>query len=132
MILLAARARSRRRSFGRAAARSGPGRATGRPPSRAPGGRSGTLTCGPAGETFRVHLELFAHRRVVIVPAGIGVARGGCVYPARTLTPTGVVEVARGAKLRLGDLFRIWGRRLGPRSLALVPLGLARPGLRRR
>lgn len=89
-----------------------------RPPAVATAGRPvGTLTCGPAGETFRVHLELFAHRRVVIVPAGIGVARGGCVYSARTLTPTGVVEVARAAKLRLGDLFRIWGRRLGPRSL---------------
>jgi hypothetical protein len=77
----------------------------------------GTLTCGPAGKTFLVHVELFAHRRVVIVPGGIGVGRSGCVYPARTRTPTGVVEVARGAKLRLGDLFRIWGRRLGPRSL---------------
>ena len=44
----------------------------------------GTLTCGPAGRTFRVHLELFAHRKVVIVPPGIGVARSGCVYPART------------------------------------------------
>ncbi len=77
----------------------------------------GTLTCGSAGKTFRVHIELFAHRRVVIVPAGIGVARSGCVYPARTLAPTGVVEVTRGARLSLGDLFRIWGRRLGPRSL---------------
>ena len=44
-------------------------------------------------------------------------ARNGCVYPARTLTPTGVFEIERGAKLRLGDLFRIWGRRLGERSL---------------
>jgi hypothetical protein len=77
----------------------------------------GELVCGPAGKTFRVHIELFAHRRVVIVPPGIGVARSGCVYPAHTLTPTGVVEVARGAKLRLGDLFRIWGRRLGKRDL---------------
>jgi hypothetical protein len=77
----------------------------------------GTLACGPEGPTFRVHIELFAHRRVVIVPAGIGVARSGCVYPARTHAPTGVIEVARGSKLRLGDLFRIWGRRLGPRSL---------------
>ena len=44
-----------------------------------------------------MHLELFAHRRVVIVPAGIGVDRTGCVYPARTLEPTGVVEVAHGS-----------------------------------
>ena len=33
---------------------------------------------------------------VVVVPPGIGVAKSGCVYPARTLLPTGVVEVARG------------------------------------
>ncbi len=89
-----------------------------RPPAVARAGRPvGALTCGRSGKTFRVHVELFAHRRVVIVPAGIGVARGGCVYPARTLTPTGIVEVARGSTLRLGDLFRIWGRRLGPRAL---------------
>jgi hypothetical protein len=77
----------------------------------------GELECRPAGKTFRIHLELFAERKVVVVPSGIGVARSGCVYPARTLTPTGVVEVERGAKLRLGDLFRIWGRRLGERAL---------------
>ena len=77
----------------------------------------GRLTCGAAGKTFRVHIELFAHRRVIVVPPGIGVARSGCVYPARTLTPTGVVEVAHDAKLRLGDVFRIWGRRLEHRTL---------------
>jgi len=76
----------------------------------------GSLACGRPGNTFRVHVELFAHRRVVVIPAGIGVAPG-CVYPVRTETPTGVFEVARGAKLRLGDLFRIWGARLGPRTL---------------
>ena len=81
----------------------------------------GKLTCGPAGKTFRVHLELFAQRKVVIVPPGIGVARNGCVYPARTSTPTGVVEVERGAKLRLGDLFRIWGRRLDEHRLLTFP-----------
>ena len=77
----------------------------------------GAFDCAPAGKTFRVHVELFAHRKVVIVPPGIGVARTGCVYPARTSTPTGIVEIARGAKLTLGDLFRIWGRRLGERTL---------------
>jgi hypothetical protein len=55
-----------------------------------------------------VHLELFASRRVVIVPAGIG----GCDAPLRTTAPTGVVEV-RGRRT-LGDLFAVWGRRLGP------------------
>lgn len=77
----------------------------------------GALTCGPAGKTFRVHVELFAGRRVIVVPSGIGVARGGCVYPVRTLAPTGVVEVASGTKVSLGDLFRVWGRRLGVRGL---------------
>ena len=89
----------------------------------------GTLRCGPAGSRFGVHVEVFAHGRVVIVPAGIGVAEPserrlgvvtpkGCTYPARTLTPTGVVEVARGWRLTLHDLFRLWGQRLGPNQLA--------------
>jgi hypothetical protein len=77
----------------------------------------GALRCGKPGKTFRVHIELFAQRLVVVVPKGIGIARSGCVYPARTLVPTGVVEVERGAKLTLGDLFRIWGRKLGTHSL---------------
>ena len=60
---------------------------------------------------FGVHLELFARGRVVIVPTGIGVARG-CTYPARTREPTGVIEVLRGAHLTLGDLFRLWQKPL--------------------
>ena len=78
---------------------------------------------------YGVHLEVFARRRVVIVPAGIGVARpwrlyfgrlipGGCTYPARTLDPTGVVEVRAGSRLTLGDVFRLWGQPLGPRRVA--------------
>jgi hypothetical protein len=78
---------------------------------------------------FGVHLEVFAHRRVVIVPAGIGVARpwgryfsrlipGGCTYPARTLDPTGVIEVQAGSRLTLGDVFRLWNQPLGPHRLA--------------
>ena len=71
----------------------------------------------------RVHLEVFANRRVVIVPAGIGVAgiravRFGRIRAARcharlwTLDPTGDVHAAtRG--LRLGDLFAVWGQPLG-------------------
>jgi hypothetical protein len=72
--------------------------------SSAPVGR---LRCAPGGVRFGVHLELFARRRVVIVPSGIGVARG-CSYPARTREPTGVIEVRRGSRLTLGDLFRLW------------------------
>jgi hypothetical protein len=67
-----------------------------------------TLRCGPLGTRYRVHLELFANRRVVIVPAGIG----GCEAPLRTTAPTGVVELK--GRRTLGDLFAIWGRRLGP------------------
>jgi hypothetical protein len=87
------------------------------------------LSCGGAGARYGVHLELFAKRRVVIVPAGIGVAApstrrfgsivpGGCTYPARTLTPTGVIEIRRGARLTLADLFRLWSQPLGLHRLA--------------
>jgi hypothetical protein len=68
------------------------------------------LRCGPRGTRYRVHLELFANRRVVIVPAGIG----GCSAPLRTTAPTGVVEVARQRRRTLGELFAVWGRKLGP------------------
>jgi hypothetical protein len=56
---------------------------------------------------FAVHLELFADRRAIVIPAGIG----RCSDPARTRTPIGVVEVVREG-LVLGDLFRIWGQTL--------------------
>jgi hypothetical protein len=81
------------------------------------------------GARFGVHLELFARRRVVVVPAGIGVARpfrhylgrvvpAGCTYPARTRQPTGVIEIGPGARLTLGQLFALWGRRLGAHRLS--------------
>jgi hypothetical protein len=84
----------------------------------------GRLTCTTGGARYGVHVELFARGLVVVVPAGIGVTRvaarrfgtivpAGCSYPARTLTPTGIVEVKRGARLTLGDLFRVWGQPLG-------------------
>jgi hypothetical protein len=71
--------------------------------------------------TQRAHVELFARGRVVVVPAGIGIApplvrvdaavrRGRCTYPIRTSDPTGVVEFAPSFHPTLGDLFRIWGR----------------------
>jgi hypothetical protein len=93
------------------------------------GRRVGDLACSQSSPMrLRVHLELFAHKRVLIVPAGIGVAPpverdgvyvlgGRCLYPLRTREPTGVVEVA-ATGLRVGDLFRIWGQPLGPRRLA--------------
>jgi hypothetical protein len=78
---------------------------------------------------FGVHLELFARRRVMIVAPGIGIAPprtrsgayvegGRCSYPLRTREPTGVIEVAPGATLRLGDLFALWGRPLSRRRIA--------------
>jgi len=89
----------------------------------------GALRCTRDGSRYGIHLELFADRRVVPVPAGIGVASpsrrraadvepGGCSYPIRTVTPTGVVEVSRGAPLTLGDLFAVWGQPLAAGRLA--------------
>jgi hypothetical protein len=77
---------------------------------------------------FGVHVEVFAAHRVLLLPAGIGVAqpwvrsgaeiRGGrCSYPARTVDPTGVVEVAENSRLTLGSLFSLWQKPLGRRRL---------------
>lgn len=76
----------------------------------------GPLTCRRGGRTFAVHVELFAERRVVVVPKGIGNGPS-CRYPVATEEPTGVLRVRRGRPYTLGDLFRVWGRRLGPRAL---------------
>jgi hypothetical protein len=73
------------------------------------------MECGARRVRSAVHVEVFAHRRVAIVPAGVG--RGpGCTYPLSTAEPTGVVRVST-ARATLGDLFRVWGQRLGPRRL---------------
>lgn len=83
----------------------------------------GGFRCRAPGRVFPFHLEIFADRRAVVVPPGIGVARPavrtgasiaprGCTYPLSTLTPAGIVEAAR-PRLRLGDLFRIWGLAFG-------------------
>jgi hypothetical protein len=85
------------------------------PPAPVRDGRPiGSLRCDSAPARFAVHVELFAHQRVATVPRGIG--RGPrCTYPLRTLDPTGVVYAAR--PVTLGDLFRIWGQRLGSQRL---------------
>ena len=78
---------------------------------------------------FGVHVELFARGRVVLVPAGIGVAppwstprphvvAGSCSYAARTSTPTGVIEVEKGLRLTLAGFFAIWGQPLDANRLA--------------
>jgi len=75
------------------------------------------------GRRFLAHIEIFIRRRVVLMPAGIGIAppharrggfvvRGRCAYPLRTREPTGLVEVAQGAPKRLADLFAVWGQPL--------------------
>lgn len=81
----------------------------------------------PLRQGLRVHLELFAQRRVVIVAAGIGlraasfrhgdVVHARCRAPLWTVDPTGVVRLERPG-LRLGELFAIWGQPLGPVRLA--------------
>jgi len=81
------------------------------------------------GGAFGVHLELFARRRVLIVPAGIGIAPpqhrrgtyvlgGSCSYPIRTVDPTGVIVVDRGTSAVLGTFFAVWGQPLSRSELA--------------
>ena len=98
-------------------------------PSTVHGLRVGSFTCARSRVSRNgVHLELFANDRVVVVPAGIGIAAplqlrrgdvvsGGCSYPARTREPTGVIEIVRSTRLTLGDFFEIWGQPLGPHRL---------------
>jgi hypothetical protein len=88
----------------------------------------GGLRCTRAAASYGVHLELYAHRLVVRVPSGIGVAPpqrrrgvyvlgGRCLYPLHTTEPTGVVVVARGRVPSLGELFAIWGQPLSGHAL---------------
>jgi len=70
----------------------------------------------------RAHVELFAFGRIVVVPAGIGIAKGrregayvlggSCRARLWTHEPTGVLELGSSG-LRLGDLFAVWGQPLG-------------------
>ena len=102
------------------------------------------LRCASAERPrFGAHVELFAHRQVVIVPAGIGIAPplrrqgayvlgGRCSYPLRTREPTGVVEVERGASLTLGQLFEVWGQPLSRTRLVGFVVAFPDPRVRRR
>lgn len=81
------------------------------------------LECRPdATARAWVHVELFERGRVVLFPAGLGIApprrtdgayvRGGrCRYEIWTEEPTGLFALTRPG-LRLTDLFALWGRRL--------------------
>ena len=75
---------------------------------------------------FRVHVEIFARRRAVVLPAGIGVERprrlvlgrvvdARCRAAVRTLDPTGVVEFDSHATFR--DVFAAWRMPLSPTRL---------------
>lgn len=87
------------------------------------------LRCSRGGaRRFGVHLELFAAKRVVLIPPGIGIApprrrngayvrRGRCSYPIRTREPTGVIE-AEGPGRTLGQLFAVWGQPLSRTRMA--------------
>jgi hypothetical protein len=78
----------------------------------------GGLRCGAIARLQRAHIEVFARRRVVIIPAGIGVSHArACTYAARTTAPTGVIEFDAAKQLTVGAFFRIWGQRLAPNRL---------------
>ena len=78
-----------------------------------PTARAGIAHCTSGGRSFAVHIELFARRKVVIVPPGVGT----CKDPVRTSAPTGVVHVSASRRSTLGDLFRVWGRPLSSKAL---------------
>jgi hypothetical protein len=79
----------------------------------------GRLRCTGIARPQRAHVELFARGRVLILPAGIGLARArACTYPLRTTTPTGVVEFDPSKRLTIGDFFAVWGQRLTPGRIA--------------
>ena len=96
-----------------------------RPPAKAPPPE--LCKPGPVQGAFRAHVELFAHGRAIVIPAGIGIGPpvekklgrivgARCRAEIRTLDPTGVVEFDRD-DLTVGDLFRVWRERLGPTQL---------------
>ena len=73
----------------------------------------GRFRCDGIRQVERVHLELFARGRAVIVPSGIGIARArACTYGMRTTTPTGVIEFDASRPPTLGGFFAVWGRSL--------------------
>jgi len=99
-------------------------------PAVAAGRPVGSLRCTRSrARRDGVHVELFARRLVLLLPAGIGIAPplrrdgayvlgGRCSYPLLTREPSGVVEVAAGRRLTVGQLFSVWGQPLSRRVLA--------------
>jgi hypothetical protein len=100
------------------------------PPGRLDGrSRGGPLRCkATPARRFGVHLEIFAKRLDLVIPAGIGIAPphiregayvigGRCSYPVRTVEPTGLLEVEEARALELGDFFDLWSHPLSRRRL---------------
>jgi hypothetical protein len=75
----------------------------------------GWMLCSVYPVRFVAHVEVFAARRVAILPSGIGRRPRSCWYPASTNAPTGVVRLTQ--PVTVGDLFRIWGQAIGPHRL---------------
>ena len=90
-----------------------------------PPGAHGACTAASLEAGSRVHLELFAGRRVVIVPGAIGVrgatvrfgrvVAAGCRARIWTTDPSGIVRFV--GRATLGDLFEVWGKPLRPRLM---------------
>jgi hypothetical protein len=89
----------------------------------------GRLGCGGPVARELAHVELFARKLVLLLPAGIGMApplgwngavvtHARCSYDVRTTQPTGVVEFVPAAKPTLRDLFDVWGQPLSASRLA--------------
>jgi len=78
------------------------------------------LACSRADTTKQAeqaHVELFANKRVLLLPKGIGNG-DGCTYAVLTREPTGVVDFVPAAKPTVGDLFDVWGQPLSTRGFA--------------
>jgi hypothetical protein len=103
--------------------------AIGAGPEFVPAARAPVTACEP-GSVFgrhRAHVELFADRHAIVIPAGIGVGApvkrvngrivaARCRAATRTLDPSGVVDFDAPG-LTLKDLFETWGEPLGRRRL---------------
>ena len=88
------------------------------------------MSCQPTSRAATLaHLEVFAAGHVVQIPAGIGFApplrrhgayvhMGRCVYPMRTVEPTGLLLLAAGPLRTLGQFFDLWGQPLSYREVA--------------